>query len=419
MMGPHTDGEDAGEMTEQPTTLPALRLPWKRSMTGRDPDEAPRASTPLELLFDLCFVVAIAQAAVQLAHGIEEDHIGPAVLGFAMIFFAIWWAWMNFTWFASAYDTDDVPYRVLTLAQMAGALVLAAGVEPAMTKFDFTVGTIGYAIMRVPMILQWLRAAREHPAGRACALRYAGALTIVQALWLLRLLLPAPWGYVGFAVLVIAEIAVPVWAESGGRATRWHPEHIAERYGLLTLIVLGECILGTTVAIRGGLDSAGLTLDLLLLVIGGLLLVFGLWWVYFVGGDEHGLTSMRIALTWGYGHYFVFAAIAALGAGLEVAVVYSQHLAHVSGVVSGLAVAVPVAVFLVVISQLRRLSWPAGAENHLMIAVLVVLIVGAGVLAGVLGIGLSVLLQGVVLLAGLTGWLVIASRRAKAVAVSE
>ncbi len=177
--------------------------------------------------------------------------------------------------------------------------------------------------------------------------------------------------------------------------------------------MLGECILGTTVAIQSGLDASGLSLDLILLIVGGLLLVFGLWWTYFVGGDEHGLTSMRIALTWGYGHYFVFASIAALGAGLEVAVLVSKHIAHVPPVVSGLAVAVPVAVFLVVISQLRRLSWPAGAENHINIAVLVVLILGSGALAGVIGIGLSVLAQGLVLIAGLTVWLVIASRRAK------
>lgn len=405
-------------MSEQPSTLPALRRPWKRPMSGRDPRQEHRASTPLELLFDLCFVVAVAQASVQLAHGIEENHTGPAVLGFALVFFAIWWAWMNFTWFASAYDTDDVPYRVLTLVQMAGVLVLAAGVPAAMNDLDFTVGTIGYLIMRVPMVLQWLRAAREHPENRACTLRYAGGIAVVQVLWLLRLLLPAPWGLIAFVVLLVGEISVPVWAESRGRFTNWHPEHIAERYGLLTLIVLGECILGTTVAIQSGLDANGLSADLLMLIGGGLLLVFGIWWTYFIGGDEHGLTSLRVALTWGYGHYFVFASIAALGSGLEVAVLVSEHEAHIAPVVSGLAVAVPVAVFLVVISQLRRLSWPSGAENHVVIAALVVLLLGFGALAGVLGVGLSVLAQGLVLLAGLTTWLLIAARRAKAAAVS-
>jgi low temperature requirement protein LtrA len=83
-------------------SVPGLQMPWRRRMDGRDPDEAPRASTPLELLFDLCFVVAVAQAAAQLAHGIEEAHTVVAIGGFAMVFFAIWWVWIDFTWFASA-----------------------------------------------------------------------------------------------------------------------------------------------------------------------------------------------------------------------------------------------------------------------------------------------------------------------------
>jgi low temperature requirement protein LtrA len=63
-----------------------------------------------------------------LHHAAANDHLGDGVLGYAMVFFAIWWAWMNFTWFASAYDTDDIPYRLTTLVQIAGALILAAGV---------------------------------------------------------------------------------------------------------------------------------------------------------------------------------------------------------------------------------------------------------------------------------------------------
>ena len=97
----------------------------------RPVDEEHRVATPLELLFDLTFVVAVAQVAAELAHGIAEDHVGDGLLGYLMVFFAIWWAWMNFTWFASAYDTDDVPYRLLTLVQMAGVLVLAAGIPDA------------------------------------------------------------------------------------------------------------------------------------------------------------------------------------------------------------------------------------------------------------------------------------------------
>jgi low temperature requirement protein LtrA len=123
-----------------------------RRMVPRRIDEEHRASTPLELLFDLTFVVAVSLLARELAHGIAEDHLRDAVPAFLTVFFAIWWAWMNFTWFASAYDTDDVPYRLLTMLQMGGVLVLAAGVAPAFEGRDFTAVTIGYVVMRVAML---------------------------------------------------------------------------------------------------------------------------------------------------------------------------------------------------------------------------------------------------------------------------
>src|SRR5688572_5008916 len=100
-------------------------------MRPRSTTEAHRAATPLELFFDLCFVVAVAQASSRLHHALAENHVSQGVVGFGTVFFAIWWAWMNFSWFASAYDTDDVPYRLVTLVQIAGALILAAGVPRA------------------------------------------------------------------------------------------------------------------------------------------------------------------------------------------------------------------------------------------------------------------------------------------------
>ncbi|MFB9742968.1 low temperature requirement protein A [Pseudonocardia sulfidoxydans] len=372
-------------------------------MSGRDPGEEHRASTPLELLFDLCFVVGVAQAAAQLAHGIEEGHAGSAVVGFAMVFFAIWWAWMNFTWFASAYDTDDVPYRVLTLLQMAGVLILAAGVPVALNDYDFRVVTIGYAVMRIPMVLQWLRVAREHPEGRQTAYRYAIGIGVVQVLWLLRLLLPHPLDHVGFAVLVLAEIAVPIWAERR-HTTAWHPEHIVDRFGAFTIIVLGEVILAAAVAF-GGAISDGLSTQQIMVAVGGLLLMFTIWWTGFLGGDEHGLVTTRIALIWGYGHYLVFAAIAALGAGLEVAVQDAAHEAHVAPLTVGYAVAIPVALVLVTNLVLRRIVWPQGSAAPLPVGAGAVVVLVCPLLAPSAGIGVAVLVMGVVLVAVLVAFL--------------
>ena len=185
-------------------------------MRPRDPHEPGRTASTLELFFDLVFVVAVSIAAVQLHHALTEAHVVEGVLSYAMVFFAIWWAWMNFTWFATSFDTDDWLYRRLTIVQMAGVLVLASGIEAAFVEHDFTVVILAYVVMRVAMVAQWLRASRHAgPSRRACQ-AYAVGIAIVQVLWLSLLVLPPSVVTVAFVVLVAAELAVPVVAERQG-----------------------------------------------------------------------------------------------------------------------------------------------------------------------------------------------------------
>jgi len=96
----------------------------------RDPHEEHRVATPLELLFDLTFVVAFGTAANELAHALAAGHVATGIVAFCFATFAIAWAWINFTWFASAYDTDDWIYRLTTMLQMVGVLILALGLKP-------------------------------------------------------------------------------------------------------------------------------------------------------------------------------------------------------------------------------------------------------------------------------------------------
>ncbi|HKO84713.1 MAG TPA: low temperature requirement protein A, partial [Actinomycetota bacterium] len=290
---------------------------WYRPMVARPTEEEHRSATVLELFFDLCFVVAVAQAAAALHHEVADGHVGDGLVGYATVFFAIWWAWMNFTWFASAYDTDDVPYRLTTLVQIAGALILAAGVPDAMIGGDLTVITLGYVVMRLAMVTQWLRAAGGDPPHRRSSLRFAAGISLVQLGWVLRLLLPEGLGMASFLVLVACELVVPIWAERAAPTT-WHPRHIAERYGLFTLIVLGECVLASTLAIESALAADAVLADLATTAAGGLLTVFGMWWLYFSKESHEFLTSLRAGIVWGYGHYLIFAAAAAVGAGLAV-----------------------------------------------------------------------------------------------------
>jgi low temperature requirement protein LtrA len=343
-------------MTDPAVTQRRGRPPLRRPMGPRDRDEPHRTATPLELLFDLCFVVAVAQAADRLHHALVEGHVASGVVSYGSVFFAIWWAWMNFTWFASAYDTDDVAYRLLTLLQIGGVLLLAAGVPDGFDRQDFTIVTVGYVLMRVAMVTQWLRAAHDHPAGRTTALRYATGVGILQLGWIGLLTMPLAWRGPGFLLLACLEMAVPVWAERSTQPTAWHPDHIAERYGLFTLIVLGECVLAATTAVQAATATGGLSPALAVVAAGGLVLLFALWWSYFDRPAAEGLRATpRSAFGWGYWHLLVFASLAAVGAGLQVAAETVNHQGLLSERAAVLTLAVPVALFLVVLGLLH--SW--------------------------------------------------------------
>ncbi|MFD0563308.1 low temperature requirement protein A [Kitasatospora saccharophila] len=307
------------------------------------------------------------------------------------------WAWMNFTWFASAYD---VPYRLTTLVQITGVLVLAAGVPRIFEDQDLALAVAGYVLMRLAMVTQWLRAARgESGAARTCALRYAAGITVVQVFWVVLLLLPHGTQGPLFPVGVLAELAVPAWAEKDER-TPWHRHHIVERYGLFTIIVLGETVAAATVAIQTALDEHEAVAELLPIAGGGLLICFGAWWIYFAGDGHDHLRSNRQALPWGYGHYVVFASAAAIGAGLEVAVEHAVGTAHVSARAASAAVTVPTALFLFTVWALHSRHHKRGAaQSVLPLAALSVL---AATLAGEAGVLIAGLLVALAVAAGLT-----------------
>jgi low temperature requirement protein LtrA len=376
----------------------AFARPWRLRMAGRDPLEPHRAATPLELFFDLVFVVAVAQAAAELHHAIADGHAATGAFSYLVVFLTIWWPWVNFTWFASAFDTDDVPYRLLTFVQMAGVLVVAAGVPRVFEHFDFSVAVVGYVIMRLALVAQWLRVAREVPAHRRTAIRFAIGITAVQVLWAVRLGIGGPVSIVLFAALMAIELLIPAWGERAGEQTPWHPDHIAERYGLFAIIVLGECVLALTMAVQSSLDAAGLSMALLAVAGGGLLILFALWWSYFKAPTPIGHhLPLRWQLAWSYGHYVVYAAIAAVGAGLQVALEAVTDAEHVPALVAGLAVAIPIAVYLPMLALLHHPREFMARVPAVLPAVAGVVL--AGYAATVVGVPAAVIVIGLVVVA--------------------
>ncbi|QHC20620.1 low temperature requirement protein A [Streptomyces sp. GS7] len=373
-------------------------------MRERSRDEAHRAATPLELFFDLCFVVAIAQAGRRLVHDLAEGHPGHGIVGYLMLFFAVWWAWVNFSWFSSAYDTDDVLYRVVTLVQIAGVLVLAAGIPRAFTAGDFHAVWFGYLVMRLAMVTQWLRAAHgARGTERRTALRYAAGVTACQIGWLALLFLPAgdaPWVFV---VMGLLELSVPALAERD-RRTSWHPHHIAERYGLFTIIVLGETVSAATVAVQSALDAHEEPGVLLPIAAGGLLLVFAAYWIYFAVPIHLHLRSSRQAFLWGYGHYLVFGSAAAIGAGIEVAVEESVGTAHLSAFAAAACVTVPGALYMATVWLIHSRHQKRGPAQQLVLPVAAVLVLactfaGHGAVPAAGGVAAAAVAVGVTLTA--------------------
>jgi low temperature requirement protein LtrA len=345
----------------------ALRTPRPKGAVGaRDAEEHHRVSTPLELFFDLCFVVAVGQAGRELAHAIELGELRHGLSAYAAVFFAIWWAWMNYSWFATAFDPDDVPFRLATFVQIAGALVIAAGVPRAFEHRDFTVVVIGYVIVRLAFASQWLRVYRDNPQLRGLAARWGGGVLVVQLFWVLLQLVHSSTGYdAGFGALVVAELLVPYWAGRGG-SLPFHPHHIAERYGLFTLIVLGETVGAATLAIQGAMSGHEDVRKLVLLAVGGLLIVFSAWWIYFAYEVGDLLGERTSPYLWGYGHYIVFASAASIGAGAEVAAAWTSGGEEISARLAAGSVTVPTALLLLVIWVLQARHFKRGPAQAIM-----------------------------------------------------
>jgi hypothetical protein len=115
-------------------------------------------------------------------------------------------------------------------------------------------------------------------------------------------------------------------------------------------------VAAATIAVQEAVSANSISATLVGLAVGGLAIVFGLWWWYFEHPAEEALRVTRgLSYVWGYAHYFVFASVAAFGAGLEVAVHTVEHHGSAGRVTAALAVAIPVAIFVVVTAALHAI----------------------------------------------------------------
>ena len=261
-----------------------------RFIAGADPG---RKVTWLELFFDLIFVAAVAQVGEPL----RDDYTLGGLVRYSTLFVLIWWAWMGNSMFATRFNSDDGLQRVLTLVQMFAVAAMAANASEALDSRSSAGFAAAYAAMRFLLVAQYWRA-RQVDCARHLATRYLIGHGIAAVFWLASAFVPAPARYVIWAVALAIDLGTPWLAVAHSVEAPPDAAHLPERFGLFTLILLGESIIAVMHGMKSQEDWSVAAASSAFL---GMAIAFVLWWWYFDGARGGGgtVTSARAPMPCG------------------------------------------------------------------------------------------------------------------------
>jgi low temperature requirement protein LtrA len=278
--------------------------------------EEERTVTFLELFYDLVYVVVIAE----LSHGLA-GHIGlQGLLEFAMLFVLVWFAWLNGAIYHDLHGNNDIRTRVFTFLQMFTVAAMAVFAHNA-----FGGGSVGFALSfaayQLIITYLWWRTGVHDPLHRPLSTPYVYTYLFSTILFLVSALVPPPWRFYlwGFGTLIsvlmplvsfIQRPSDPEVLAEHERSMRPGPS-IVERFGLFTIIVLGEVIVGV---VRGVAGHHHLTWEVGITAALGMLLAIGIWWLYFDFVSQHVPFDGLRSGVWIYLHLFMTMSIVATGA---------------------------------------------------------------------------------------------------------
>ena len=289
-----------------------IHPPHLRSANGL---EAGRRVTWMELFFDLVFVAAVSQAGTQL----RDDYSVSGIARFSVLFVLIWWGWLGHTTFCTRFDTDDLLHRGLTGLQMFLVIVMAINATGALGSRDSAGFAAAYSVMRFVLVVQYLRVRRVVQA-RALVIRLAAGYAVAAALWMASALVDPSLRFWLWGLALLIDATTPLLTTSHLIRVPHDAAHLPERYGLFSIILLGESV----VSVMHGMESQPYwTPSAASAAILGLALIVVVWWWYFDGIDAVGERFVRSSKdavrfhVWSYAHLPLYLAIAATGVGLE------------------------------------------------------------------------------------------------------
>ena len=267
-----------------------------------------RHATWLELFFDLIFVVTIGDVTHILSHT-HEGHLDPLQFWkFVLIFIPLWWIWASHTMYANRFDTDDRKHRLATLFIMF-LLIIISGLIDQRFVASFEVIVVCYAGAKYTIAMMYFVSKHRHQESAELTTAVSLVILAGATISLASILFPAPTRYVVFYLGILFDlVAFIFFLQRRLEVIPVHTEHLIERVGLLTIIVLGESV----GSLSAGLADINWTGERLLTAATGFVMISSIWWVYF--NSFHLLTEQK--LTTGhsvlYSHLFVFIGLSIL-----------------------------------------------------------------------------------------------------------
>lgn len=283
--------------------------------------EGKRAATWLELFYDLAFVVAVAVLSGRLFGDITWAGMASYFAYFALV----WWLWASHTFYADRYDTDDLVYRLLAAGQMVSIVVIAASMEgESLSTLAFA---IGYALARALLVVMYYRAYRYVPETRELVRGYLIGFGTATVIWAVAIVVPEGARFVLWAVALAIDLATPYVMRREQAKVPLDVSHLPERFGLFTILVLGESI----AAVVAGLTHVSWSFTSTVSAAVAIGVATGFWWLYF--DNARGQVVRRSATVrrtwrptgWIYTHLPLAASLAALAVAMERALEEAGH----------------------------------------------------------------------------------------------
>ena len=234
--------------------------------------------TPLELFFDLVFVLAITQCTGLMSH----DQTWSGLIQGLLILGVLWWAWVGYAWLTSVVDPEALAIRGVIFVAMAALLIVAISVQEAFGNLALTFA-VGIGVFRAAHIALFMLAGADDEDLRRSVIGLAISTAIAVGILAVASFFDGIAQGALWALAIFLDMAGPYFFGSEG----WKlvPNHFAERHGLIVIIALGESIVALGIGASGELDLGIGTAAVL-----GIFLAAALWWTYF---DVVALISAR------------------------------------------------------------------------------------------------------------------------------